>query len=86
MILLTIFFGILTFICIFITGYFLGEDESGGVILALFMTVCVGFIFMGLFNEESYKQGQVDALTNKIHYHLVTNPDSTSEWEFINKP
>ena len=33
--------------------------------------------------DNSYKKGQIDALTNNIQYKLVTMPDSTKVWERI---
>lgn len=30
--------------------------------------------------DNGYKQGQIDALTNRIYFKLQTNTDSTSEW------
>ena len=37
-------------------------------------------------NSQTYKQGQVDALTGNVKYHLVTN-HTTKEvtWELIEK-
>ncbi|MBE3139023.1 MAG: hypothetical protein IMZ53_00405 [Thermoplasmata archaeon] len=32
-----------------------------------------------------YKYGQIDALTGKVKYQLVTNPDSTRVWMEIKK-
>ncbi len=34
-------------------------------------------------DSRSYKQGQIDALTGKIKYHLVTQSDSTKVWKSI---
>lgn len=36
-------------------------------------------------DHSRYKEGQIDAMTGKIHYHLVVNDDSTRTWEKINK-
>ncbi len=52
--------------------------------------VAVGFILVILIlalrpieTSSEYRKGQVDALTGVIHYELVTHPDSTKTWEFI---
>lgn len=45
--------------------------------------ICV-IIFIGAFlYNVGYKDGQTDALSGKITYHLVTKPDSTRVWEVI---
>jgi len=63
-------------------------------ITSLISFVC-GIIFMSLMvvfelaftadDDDSirYKQGQIDAMTGKIKYHLVVQPDSTKTWEKI---
>jgi len=49
-----------------------------GVVVEMFLLV----IMMNAKNM-TYKDGQIDALTGKIEYHLITNPDSTKTWESI---
>jgi hypothetical protein len=53
----------------FITGFVAGLALGTAVMIAL--------------STNPYKRGQVDALTGKIKYHLVTNIDSTKTWEDI---
>lgn len=40
-------------------------------------------LIIGVFGieKEHYKRGQIDALTGKVRYVLVTNADSTKTWE-----
>lgn len=54
-----------------------------GVIMFVIGLV-LGMLFgMWLMYDGAYKTGQVDALTGKIQYELVTQPDSTRIWEEI---
>ena len=51
-----------------------------------FVGVFVGillFLFVAKVSDSTYADGQIDALTGKIHYELVTHPDSTRSWEYI---
>lgn len=47
----------------------------------------VGFLVFGgvsmTFSKYTvlYRQGQVDALTGNVKYHLVDKPDGTKVWE-----
>ena len=43
----------------------------------------MGFILMysDIIKKESYKQGQIDALTGKVKYELKIQVDSTKTWE-----
>ncbi len=54
------------------------------------MWLAVGIILMlvisVIFIEPTvYKEGQIDALTGNVKYHLVVNPDSTRTWKRIIK-
>lgn len=40
-------------------------------------------VFAVLLSTESYKQGQIDAMTGLVKYKLTTQPDSTKTWEHI---
>lgn len=40
-----------------------------------------GFFAIIIVMDKAYKQGQIDALTGNIKYHLVAMPDSTKQWE-----
>ena len=33
--------------------------------------------------DSSYREGQINALTGKVEYHLVVKSDSTKVWEKI---
>ena len=33
-----------------------------------------------VFTGTTYKDGQIDAMTNRASYKLITLPDSTKEW------
>ena len=53
--------------------------------------VLLGFTLIAIFvltvfaaiGTQHYKKGQVDALTGKIRYELITLPDSTRIWQEI---
>lgn len=56
------------------------------------MQFMLGFIFgmlisaiLAVLTIPNYRDGQVDALTGHLKYHLVTQPDSTKTWEYIKK-
>lgn len=65
-----------------------GNEDNA---MAGFILFCVGLLLivvgLGVFhaeiNKESYKQGQIDALTEKIHYKIEI--DSTKNWVEIKK-
>jgi len=48
-----------------------------GVLLGLLVALFVAI------TADDYKKGQIDALTGKVKYHLVIQPDSTRTWEEI---
>jgi len=50
-----------------------------GVILIFLINLCV--LDENTTNKR-YKQGQIDALTGKVHYELVVKDDSTRVWEY----
>lgn len=58
------------------------NDKIGGLVVgvAWFILVIYGYSEQAEFR---YQQGQIDALTGKIEYHLVTKSDSTRVWEKI---
>lgn len=86
MILISIFLILLIVICAAIMGAMLQDDRPGGLSILLF----IGALFMANLmitvelsdkgDKNSYKQGQIDALTNNIHYKLETQADSTKVW------
>ena len=43
------------------------------------------FIVLGIqkLANNTYKDGQIDALTGKIQFKLITNPDSSRAWVYI---
>jgi hypothetical protein len=50
------------------------------------MGACFSLLFvivLILISPDWYKQGQIDALTGKVKYHLVIQDDSTKTWEPI---
>jgi hypothetical protein len=83
--LITILFSVSCAFC-----YLEGEDVglfekkySFGSFVVPFIMLALS-LFVTLANSErEYKQGQIDALTNKIKYELVTNADSTKTWKEI---
>ena len=52
------------------------------IVAILFLAIggLIGFI-VGDVNGN--KQGQIDALTGKVQYELVTNADRTRTWEYV---
>lgn len=54
-------------------------------IIAIVIGLLLGWsiVFFMKSMEKSYKQGQIDAITGKVNYKLVINPDSTKTWEEI---
>ena len=55
------------------------EGSVSGIGSLVMLILFVIFAVLHYFN--SYKSGQIDALTGKIKYHLVTNENMTVEWE-----
>lgn len=53
-------------------------------LLALIVTIIIVFGVTDV-RDLAYKNGQIDAMTGKIQYHLIVNSDSTKEWEKIVK-
>jgi hypothetical protein len=48
--------------------------------------IVLGIILLGVIVNiagTTYEDGQIDALTGNVKYHLVINPDSTKTWESI---
>lgn len=65
------------------------NKKKDGDFFAFFIGCCIGVIITCLviwfYPEKSigYKQGQIDALSGKIKFHLVKKIDSTKTWEEI---
>ncbi len=59
------------------------NDQSfiAGLVIGLILCAATFAITRIIVMNDYYKQGQIDALTGKINYHLVTKPDSTRVWE-----
>jgi len=53
-----------------------------GMIIGMIL-ITVLIVFVWDIPECKYRKGQIDALTNKIEYHLVINEDSTRTWELL---
>ena len=53
----------------FIVGFFVGVLIFGGLSMTFPQYTAL------------YRQGQVDALTGNVKYHLVDKPDGTKVWE-----
>lgn len=65
-----------------------GNEDNAMVGFILFwiglILIIMGFtVFHAKINRESYKKGQIDALTGKIHYKIEIN--STKNWVEIKK-
>ena len=56
-----------------------------GVVLGCAIVFIISIMVMSITKKDSYKQGQVDAFTGKVKYHLETQPDSTKLWVEIDK-
>jgi cell division protein FtsL len=53
-------------------------------LIILFYTILI-IIFSIIKYNDGYKQGQIDALNNKIKYELRENEDGTKEWVEIKR-
>ena len=63
------------------------EKETCGLLFVVIVIFAIFFItgfFLGILKGEfsGYKRGQVDAMNGTINYHLVTNADKTTEWQW----
>ena len=80
---------LIIFVCLYILGilFMINEesDTKGIGIVVIVLNLFVFFVFCILLEEYGKKQGQIEALTGKVRYELVTNPDSTKTWEKINR-
>ena len=55
-----------------------------GLLIGAILTLLVGTLYVNPKHEKKgHRQGQIDALTGKIHYELITHDDSTRTWERI---
>lgn len=61
------------------TSFYLGLMSTS----ILYIVISVIGIIAQDFPDRTYKDGQIDALTGKVRYKLITNPDSTKSWEII---
>lgn len=59
----------------------LHELKTTGIVITLW---CLFIAYIKISND-SYKQGQIDALTGKIQYRLEKQPDGSTEWKEIKK-
>ena len=51
-------------------------------IIAFLLGVFICLIFDNFIIENNYKQGQIDAQTHEIVYHLTLNDDQEMVWTF----
>ena len=61
-------------------------DDYNAYFLTFVTDIVVGIILTFTFlniTDMTYKDGQIDALTGEIHYHMVVNEDSTRTWELL---
>lgn len=79
---LLIYIAALLFISLALTFH---EDSKIVSFICVFISCFLLCWLNDIDKKESYKQGQVDALTGKIEYKLVVQPDSTKSWEKIDK-
>jgi len=59
------------------------DDGLFELIIVVVFGVIIGFTLTAtvlIATGNTYKQGQIDALTGNIKYEPVTLPDSTKEW------
>ncbi len=62
------------------------KDMLIGLVIGIIITIMFAVLADRLKHwPQSYKQGQIDVLTNNVKYELVTKPDSTRTWEKINE-
>lgn len=60
-----------------------GISMDDGLVVMMLMLFIIGVTIGILYTTNYYKQGQIDALTGKIKYRLIVNPDSTRTWERV---
>lgn len=79
------FTGVLVFITFLVTLLIVIHNEISDCepIFLLIFLVCIGVLLIAIGTWWfGYKDGQVDALTNKVKYELVVNKsDSTRTWQ-----
>jgi len=56
------------------------DNFVGYVVFGIIIGIIATFMFLGAIDMH-YRDGQIDAMTGKIRYRLVINPDSTRGWE-----
>ena len=63
----------------------MGKKEAFAFAFALGVAtgLLVSIAVMEFTDNRFYRQGQIDTLTGKIHYELITHDDSTRTWERI---
>ena len=60
--------------------YHKGDVVVRRVVIGI-ICLLIGFIVGNLSNRESrYKQGQIDAINNEIHYELQVQEDNETIW------
>ena len=62
------------------------QDKFGAFFcLGFVIGVIMSLILIFIISKHTifYKWGQIDALTGKVKFELVTQPDSTRTWEKI---
>jgi len=57
------------------------EDVILGIGLATIFWLILAIWGIEATGKQSYKQGQIDALTGNIQIELVQNPDLTRTWQ-----
>lgn len=55
------------------------------IMFAVGFVLCVIMFIVKDPEAIAYKKGQIDALTGKVKFKLITNPDSTKTWVEIEK-
>ena len=52
-----------------------------GILIVMGFIIFIVSLMVSGFLLGTYRDGQVDALSGRIGYHLVTKPDSSKLWE-----
>lgn len=67
----------------FFLGFIIKDKDFPALLYGLISIAVILFLALLIFYYSDYRQGQIDSLTGKIRYELVTKPDSTKVWQEI---
>ena len=62
-----------------------GVNSFAACVVSFIMGFILACILLIGDDPKSYKKGQVDCLTGKVKYELITNSDSSKTWQKKNE-